>query len=154
MGFLEQPSPDVPVAAAEAAAAAPPPTQQPTPVASADQSASTEIPPIETIISAPDFREVAQTALTHKAWAFYSSAATDLVTHTKNKELLRRIMIRPRILRNVTDIDMKRNILGFKSTAPFFMSPAAMARLAHPDGELAWSRGVANEGIFQVVGLT
>jgi hypothetical protein len=153
MGFLEQPSPDVSATAANAAAEpTPAPAQeQQQPVASADTSASFTIPPLETIISAPDFTAVAQKALTHKAWAFYSSAATDLVTHSKNKELVRRIMIRPRILRNVTDINMERNILGFKSSAPFFMSPAAMARLAHPDGELAWSRGVANEGIFQVV---
>ncbi|KAL2214543.1 cytochrome b2 [Sarocladium strictum] len=155
-GFLEQPSPDISATAASAAAeqpqVQPQPQSQQQPIASADQSAASfTIPPIETIISAPDFTAVAEKALTHKAWAFYSSAATDLVTHTRNKELLRRIMIRPRILRNVTDIRMEREILGFKSTAPFFMSPAAMARLAHPDGELAWSRGVANEGIFQVI---
>ncbi|KAK1968947.1 cytochrome b2 [Colletotrichum sublineola] len=111
----------------------------------------TAIPPLDSIIGAPDLELVASKALTPKTWAFYSSAATDLITHKKNKELMRRIMIRPRILRNVSHVDMRTNILGFESSAPFFISPAAMAKLAHPDGELALSRGAANEGIIQCI---
>lgn len=109
------------------------------------------IPPIDAILSAPDYEKAARDSLSAKTWAFYSSAATDLVTHGKNKELVRRVMIRPRILRNVSHVDYKTNILGFDSSAPFFISPAAMARLAHPDGELALSRAAANEGIIQCV---
>lgn len=106
------------------------------------------MPPLDAILSAPDFELAAEKALTPKAWAFYSSAATDLVTHRRNKELLRRIMIRPRVLRNVTDVSLDRKILGLQCKAPFFVSPAAMARLAHPDGELALSRAAASEGII------
>ena len=140
MGFLEQASPDAPV----------------------DESQVVEFPaapetgehpaiPLEAILSAPDLTVAASKGLTPKTWAFYSSAATDLVTHGKNKELVRRVMLRPRILRDVTTVSMERRILGLKSSAPFFISPAAMARLVHPDGELALSRGAANEGIFQCV---
>ncbi|KAF4958771.1 hypothetical protein FGADI_2115 [Fusarium gaditjirri] len=109
------------------------------------------IPPLDAILSAPDFEKAAQDSLSAKTWAFYSSAATDLVTHGKNKELVRRVMIRPRILRNVSHVTYKTSILGFDSSAPFFISPAAMARLAHPDGELALSRAAANEGIIQCI---
>ncbi|KAL9572348.1 hypothetical protein ACKAV7_003549 [Fusarium commune] len=109
------------------------------------------IPPLDAILSAPDFEKAAQDSLSAKTWAFYSSAATDLVTHGKNKELVRRVMIRPRILRNVSQVNYKTSILGFDSSAPFFISPAAMARLAHPDGELALSRAAANEGIIQCI---
>ncbi|KAF4501904.1 L-lactate dehydrogenase (cytochrome) [Fusarium agapanthi] len=109
------------------------------------------VPPIDAILSAPDYEKAAQDSLSAKTWAFYSSAATDLVTHGKNKELVRRIMIRPRILRNVSQVNFKTSILGFDSSAPFFISPAAMARLAHPDGELALSRAAANEGIIQCI---
>ncbi|KAL0941457.1 cytochrome b2 [Colletotrichum truncatum] len=115
------------------------------------QEEDTEIPPLEAIISAPDLEVVASKALTPKTWAFYSSAATDLITHKKNKELVRRIMIRPRILRNVSHVDFKTSILGFESSAPFFISPAAMAKLVHPDGELALSRGASSEGIIQCI---
>lgn len=110
-----------------------------------------EKPALEALISAPDFRDVAEHELTPKAWAFYSSAATDLVTFKNNKELIRRIMFRPRILRDVKSVSMKRSILGCPSSAPFFISPAAMARMAHPDGECALARASATEGIVQCI---
>ena len=87
---------------------------------------------LHSVISAADFQEVARHTLTPKAWAFYSSAATDLVTHRMNKEVTRRIMFRPRVLCDVKTISIKRNVLGCESSAPFFISPAAMARLALP----------------------
>ncbi|KAF5708432.1 L-lactate dehydrogenase (cytochrome) [Fusarium mundagurra] len=129
----------------------PPPTS-PTQTNEVPSAPTTKtIPPIDAILSAPDYEKAAHDSLSAKTWAFYSSAATDLVTHGKNKELVRRIMIRPRILRNVSQVNYKTSILGFDSSAPFFISPAAMARLAHPDGELALSRAAANEGIIQCI---
>ncbi|KPM45767.1 Cytochrome b2, mitochondrial [Neonectria ditissima] len=123
-----------------------PAAPEPTPIAE-----DTSAPDLESIIGAPDFELAAAKALAPKTWAFYSSAATDLVTHTKNKELVRRVMIRPRILRNVLNVDYRTSILGFKTSAPFFISPTAMARLAHPDGELALARAAASEGIIQCI---
>ncbi|OHF00635.1 cytochrome b2 [Colletotrichum orchidophilum] len=150
IGILKDATPDVPAAASQpetknGAVSAPAETAQ---TSSAEEDT---IPPLEAIIGAPDLEVVASKAMTPKTWAFYSSAATDLITHKNNKQLVRRIMIRPRILRNVSHVDMKTNILGLESAAPFFISPAAMAKLVHPDGELALSRGAANEGIIQCI---
>ena len=111
-------------------------------------------PELFKLISIDDFEEVARETFTKKAFAFYSSAATDLITHHANSQFYRRIMFRPRILRKVRDVDMKRSILGYDSNAPFFVSPAAMAKLAHPEGELALAKGCASEGIIQTVGPT
>lgn len=108
-------------------------------------------PELFKLISTQDFEDVARNTLTPKAWAFYSSAATDLVTHRWNSNIYRRIMLRPRVMRNVAKVETRRSILGCSSSAPFFISPAAMARLAHPDGELALARGCASEGLIQVV---
>lgn len=148
-GYLEEPSSDGPPTMATVEEE----TKPAATVARTLEAAAADntIPPLETIISAPDFESAASRGMTHKTWAFYSSAATDLVTHRKNKELVRRIMLRPRILRNVLNVNYETSILGLKSSAPFFVSPAAMARLVHPDGELALSRAAANEGIIQCV---
>ena len=110
-----------------------------------------EMPDLFALISSYDFENVARNTLTKKAWAFYSSAATDLFTHHANSDFFRRIMLRPRVMRNVAECNTRRSILGCDSTAPFFISPAAMARLAHPDGELAMARGCASEGIIQCI---
>ena len=118
------------------------------------QSTSTETytkPDLLKIISTRDFEDVARNTLTPKAWAFYSSAATDLVTHGWNSNIYRRVMLRPRVMRNVAQVNTRRSILGCPSSAPFFVSPAAMARLAHPDGEVAIAKGCASEGLIQVV---
>ena len=108
-------------------------------------------PELHKLISLHDFQHVAEKTLTPKAWAFYSSAATDYLTYHNNADFYRRIMLRPRVMRDVTVANMERTILGHPTSAPFFVSPAAMARLAHKDGELALARGCANEGIVQCI---
>ncbi|KAL4940575.1 hypothetical protein BDV06DRAFT_213361 [Aspergillus oleicola] len=109
------------------------------------------IPPLEALISVHDFESVARKKYTQKTFAFYSSAATDLVSHHTNLASYNQIMLRPRVLRNVKDVETPRAILGCSSSAPFFVSPAAMAKLAHPDGELAIARGCAEEDIIHII---
>jgi L-lactate dehydrogenase (cytochrome) len=106
---------------------------------------------LQSLISVHDFEDVARRLYTKKAFAFYSSAATDLLTHSANSRAYQDLMLRPRILRNVKNVSIKRSILGCSSSAPFFVSPAAMAKLAHPDGELAVARGCGEEGIIHIV---
>lgn len=118
-----------------------------------EQSPGAQKPPLHSIISIHDFEDVARATYTAKAFAFYSSAATDLVSHRANLQCHSSILLRPRILRNVKEVSIKRKILGCDSSAPFFVSPAAMARLAHPDGELALARGCGAQGIIQTVNL-
>jgi L-lactate dehydrogenase (cytochrome) len=108
-------------------------------------------PPLNTLINSHDFEAVAEKTLTKKAWAFYSSAATNLVTRDANRSMFDRIWFRPRLLRNIRNINTRTKILGQDVTMPFFVSPAAMARLAHPDGELALARGCEKFGIAQCV---
>lgn len=108
-------------------------------------------PPLETLINSYDFEKVAEKTLTKKAWAFYSSGATDLITTKANKRLFDRIWLRPRLLRNVRDVNTRTQILGQDVQLPFFVSPTAMAKLAHPEGELAVARGCEKFGIAQCV---
>jgi L-lactate dehydrogenase (cytochrome) len=108
-------------------------------------------PPLESLISVHDFEDVARQTFTPKTYAFYSSAATDLVTQQSNIQVWRQLLLRPQILRNVSQVSTRRRILGCDSSAPFFVSPTAMAKLAHPDGELATARACGNENIVQCV---
>ncbi|GKZ49396.1 hypothetical protein AbraIFM66951_001802 [Aspergillus brasiliensis] len=112
---------------------------------------STTLPPLSSILSTHDFEKAASQSLTPKTWAFYSSAATDTVTHESNRSMYDRILLRPRILRNVTSVSTQTNILGCQMDLPLFMSPAAMATLVHPDGELALARGCARYGVGMCV---
>ncbi|PYI04312.1 hypothetical protein BO78DRAFT_398985 [Aspergillus sclerotiicarbonarius CBS 121057] len=110
-----------------------------------------EKPPLHTLINSHDFEVVASRTASKKAWAFYSSAATDLLTRNANKSCFDRIWLRPRVLRNVRSVDTTTTLLGVDTRLPLFVSPAAMAKLIHPDGELAIARACEKKGIFQGV---
>jgi (S)-2-hydroxy-acid oxidase len=49
--------------------------------------------------------------------------------------------IRPRFLRDVSQCDMKLNVFGSSVSFPCGISPTAMQKMAHEDGELATARG-------------
>ncbi|KAK4621727.1 Cytochrome b2, mitochondrial [Fulvia fulva] len=108
-------------------------------------------PDLNSLISVRDFEDVARQVFTPKCFAFYSSAATDLVSHRANLEVNKKLLLRPQVLRNVKEVQTKRRILGCESSVPFFFSPAAMAKLAHPDGELAVARACGEQGIVQTI---
>jgi L-lactate dehydrogenase (cytochrome) len=52
-------------------------------------------PPLAAIINAYDFEETANKTVSKKTWAFYSSAATDLVTRDLNDISFDRIFFPP-----------------------------------------------------------
>ena len=82
-------------------------------------------PPLETLINTHDFLKVASTTLTPKTWAFYSSAATDLNTMKRNSSAYTDIGLRPRVLRNVKDVNTTTSMLGQHISVPIYCSPAA-----------------------------
>ena len=108
-------------------------------------------PPLEALINTYDFVSSARQSLTPKAWAFYSSAATDLHTKTRNAAAYSDIGLRPRVLTNVKVVDTRTTMLGQRMTVPIFCSPASMVKLAHPDGEKAIARGCRAAGIPQCI---
>jgi len=74
---------------------------------------------------------------------FYNEGAMDLITLNDNENAYDKFKIRPRVLRNVSNVDMSTSIFGQTISMPFGISPTAMQRLAHPDGEEATSRAAA-----------
>jgi L-lactate dehydrogenase (cytochrome) len=52
-------------------------------------------PSLSSILSTHDFEKVAQSTMSKKAWAFYSSAADDLVSKEANHSFYSRIWFRP-----------------------------------------------------------
>jgi L-lactate dehydrogenase (cytochrome) len=121
-------------------------TQHP-PVQESDQSK----PPLASVISSHDFEAAARSTLSKKAWAFYSSAATDLISDKANKSFYNRVWFRPRIFRDVREVDTTCMIQGTRSSLPVFVAPAAMARLAHEVGEIGIAGACAKKGIIQCV---
>jgi 4-hydroxymandelate oxidase len=57
----------------------------------------------------------------------------------------------PRVLRDVTEVDTTTTLLGTEVRSPFAVAPTTLQRAAHPEGEVAMSRGVAEAGSLVVV---
>ncbi|KAK9993888.1 hypothetical protein SO802_023591 [Lithocarpus litseifolius] len=90
-----------------------------------------------------EFQELARQALPKMYYDFYAGGAEDQYTLEENMEAFRRIMIRPRILVDVSRIDLSTNVLGYNISAPILIAPTALHKLAHPEGEVVTARAAA-----------
>lgn len=106
-----------------------------------------EKPDLGQILNTYDFEAAAQKSVSAKTWAFQSGAANDNITHKANVNFYQRIYFRPRVMVGVANPDTSVNLFGHKFSAPIFSSPAALAKLAHPDGELAMYRAAHSRGV-------
>ncbi|KAJ7110075.1 FMN-dependent dehydrogenase-domain-containing protein [Mycena epipterygia] len=115
------------------------------------EEAHLQRPPLGRIMSLIDMEEVARKVLSHKAEAYYSSAADDHITVTENARAFSRFFFHARVMRPVGKCDPSTTILGFKSSIPVFVSGAALAKLGHPLGEVNIARGSKTTSIIQMV---
>ncbi|KIX06258.1 uncharacterized protein Z518_04233 [Rhinocladiella mackenziei CBS 650.93] len=113
--------------------------------------APSEKPSLDSIINVYDFEDVAEKVLSRKTWAYISGAANDCISLANNVDWYKRIMFRPRVLVGVKDVDTSATVLGKKFSMPIFTSPAALAKLSHPDGELAMARAAVTKGTTMCV---
>ncbi|KAI1809597.1 FMN-dependent dehydrogenase-domain-containing protein [Poronia punctata] len=126
--------------------ARPPPTMEKPP-----SKARGTKPSLDSLINAHDFRLAARESYTPKAWAFLSSAATDCFTMEWNSSRYNDIALRPRVLRDVSSVDLRTSMLGHRVTRPIFIAPTSMGKLFHPEGERELGRGAQSLGIPQCV---
>ena len=61
------------------------------------------------------------------------------------------VRLAPRVLRDVTHVDLTTRLLGHAYGVPWGVAPTTLQRSVHPDGELAMARGCADAGSLLVV---
>ncbi|CAL5387011.1 unnamed protein product [Camellia sinensis] len=94
-------------------------------------------------INVNEFQELARRALPKMYFDFYNGGAEDQHTLRENMEAFRRITFQPRVLVDVSRIDMSTTILGYPTSAPIMIAPIGLHKLAHAEGEVATSRAAA-----------
>ena len=72
---------------------------------------------------------------------YYRSGAGNENTLSWNRDDFNNFRIRPRFLKDVAERDMGLNVFGANPSFPCGISPSAMQRMAHPDGEVASVKG-------------
>ncbi|GAB7354803.1 hypothetical protein MBLNU459_g5195t1 [Dothideomycetes sp. NU459] len=116
-----------------------------------DEVDADAIMPIEDCLNMDDIEAVATKKMSTKAWAYYFSAGDDLISKHLNNTVYRNILLRPRVFVDCTKCDTSTTVLGHKIDIPLFVSPAAMARLGHPDGEHGIAQACATYGAMQII---
>jgi len=109
-----------------------------------------EKPALESVLSLAEFEALAQPCMSAMAFAYIVGGAADELTLCANCEDWRRIRLAPRVLVDVSDIDVRTELLGQQFDLPILLAPAAFHRLCHADGELATVEG-ANQGDASMV---
>ncbi|XP_046339316.2 2-Hydroxyacid oxidase 1-like [Haliotis rufescens] len=93
-----------------------------------------------------DFQKIAEAKLSKSVREYYNSGANYENTYKDNRKAFGRYKIRPKYMRDVSNRSMATTILGQRVDCPIGVSPVAMCRLAHPDGEVAVARACAKLG--------
>jgi len=92
------------------------------------------------------FRKFAKQRLPSPIFHYIDGAADDEVTYRRNTEAFETCDLVPNVLAGVENIDMSTTVMGQKLDLPLFLSPTALQRLFHHDGERAVGKAAEKFG--------
>ncbi|MDG6100035.1 alpha-hydroxy-acid oxidizing protein [Alteromonas sp. ZYF713] len=84
-----------------------------------------------------DFRKLAQKRLPGPIFNYIDGGADDEVTMRRNSEAFQSCDLIPNVLTGVKEIDLSVEVMGQKLALPVYLSPTALQRLFHHQGERA-----------------
>jgi len=77
---------------------------------------------------------------------YFADGAGDGLTTAEAEAAWREVRLAPRVLTDVSQLDLGAVLLGAEVRTPVAIAPSSLQRLAHPDGELAMARAAAATG--------
>ena len=110
-----------------------------------------KLPPIDQMLNVRDLEEAAEKVMDPAGWAYYCSGGDDEVSLRENVAAFGRLWLRPRVLVDVSRVDVSARLLGAASSFPLYVSATAMGKLADPAGEVAINRACAQQGVVYMV---
>ena len=95
-----------------------------------------------------DFRKLAKKKLPAPIFHYIDGGSDDESTLRRNTDAFSKCDLVPNILAGVGEPDMTTEVLGKKIKLPLFLSPTAMQRLYHYEGDKASARAAEKFGTF------
>ncbi len=92
------------------------------------------------------FRKLAKPRLPSPIFHYIDGAADDEVTYRRNTAAYDDCDLVPNVLSGVDSIDMRTQVMGLDIELPLFLSPTALQRLFHHEGERAVGRAAQAHG--------
>ncbi len=94
-----------------------------------------------------DLRRIAKKRLPRGIFDYIDGGAEDESTMAANAAAYRRMTFSPRVLRDVSEVDVSSSLLGRKLAYPLVLAPTGFTRIADPQGELAVARAAKRAGL-------
>ncbi|MBI1355895.1 MAG: hypothetical protein GC160_16265 [Acidobacteria bacterium] len=107
-------------------------------------------PPIDDLFNTFDFAKAAKEYLDPIAWDYLAEGASDEVALDDARRGFNRIIIRPRFLTDVHEIDVKANVLGQNLPFPIFIDPSGGKNCFLDGGELEVAKAAAKLGCMYI----
>jgi 4-hydroxymandelate oxidase len=98
-----------------------------------------------------EYETAAKELLPKAEYDYIAGGATDEISVERNRRAYESWALRPRVLRDVSALDLSTTVLGGKVNLPVLIAPCGGHKKAHPEGEFATYRAAAACGtIFAV----
>ncbi len=104
--------------------------------------------PIDDCYNVEDFRKLAKKNLPAPIFHYIDGGSDDESTLRRNTESFSKCDLVPNILASVGQPDLSTKVFGKKISMPLFLSPVAMQRLFHHDGDKASARAAEKFDTF------
>ncbi|HXV81586.1 MAG TPA: alpha-hydroxy acid oxidase [Candidatus Binatia bacterium] len=98
-----------------------------------------------------EFETLAKERLPKEEYDYIAGGATDEISIDRNRRAYESWALRPRVLRNVSALDLSTTVLGTKVNLPVLIAPCGGHKRAHPEGESATYRAAAACGTILAV---
>ena len=99
--------------------------------------------PRESFGTLRELEAVASRKVTDHVWAYIQGGSGDEETLASNREAFRKWVLVPRVLVDVSSVDLRVELLGRSVAFPFFVAPMAYQQEVHPEGEVAVARATS-----------
>ncbi|AXG13574.1 alpha-hydroxy acid oxidase [Intrasporangium calvum] len=102
---------------------------------------------LEAAASIDDLRRIARRRTPRSVFDYVDGAAEQEISLRRAREAFSRIEFRPRVLRDVSEVDASRLVVGSPSSLPLVLAPTGFTRMMHHEGERAVARAAARAQI-------
>ena len=98
-----------------------------------------------------EYEEIAKGRLNPGDYDFIAGGATDEITIRRTRAVFDSIMMRPRMMVDISQRDLSTTVLGQRIDFPVMLDPAGNHGAAHEEAELATARAAGTAGTVMVV---
>jgi len=102
---------------------------------------------LERCASIADIRELARKKTPRAVFDYTDGAAMSETTLHRSRDAFARVEFTPRVMRDVTEVDLSVDMMGAASALPFVLAPTGFTRMMHYVGETAVATVAAEHNI-------